>query len=158
LLERLERDLPTHERGEGDDAPGREADRLLPVLARVEASAVHDELTREHLIEVHGHRLCVDRHDRQSAPYADDVGHGPHGGGMAGDLEGDVDAGPTRPLVGELYGVAVGADGLEPEPLQHLRASAFTLAAETAGAPMRADKREDGPVRSTPEDKHGVVT
>src|SRR5947208_6371638 len=139
------------------DAPGRESNHILTVLDRLDASSVNDDLTREHLIEVHGHRLCVDRHDRQSAPYADDVGHGPHGGGMAGDLEGDVDAGPTRPLVGELYGVAVGADGLEPEPLQHLQAMAVHLDDDDTRAAMAADQRDERPERSTPEDKHGVV-
>src|SRR6478672_10167127 len=53
LLEILERDAAAHERTDGDGARRRQADGLLPVGSRVEAAAVHGELTGKHRIEVH---------------------------------------------------------------------------------------------------------
>src|SRR5207249_1153085 len=100
LLERLERNAPTHQRSDRHGTRRDQADRLLPVPASVETTAVHDELTGEHLIEVHRHGLGVDRDDADGSPDADHIRDGPGGGRVTGDLEGDVDAGGARPLIG----------------------------------------------------------
>src|SRR5438128_4470429 len=62
FVDPLEWDSTAHQRAEVDGAGGRQANGFFPVLTRVEPAAVHVELAREHLIEIHRHRLGVNGH------------------------------------------------------------------------------------------------
>src|SRR5256886_12921881 len=68
FVDPLEWDPTAHQRAEVDGAGGRQANGFFPVLARVEPAAVHVELAREHLVEIHRHRLGVNSHDADGPP------------------------------------------------------------------------------------------
>src|SRR5256886_12018070 len=121
------------------------------------ALPIYVELAREHLIEIHRHRLGVNGHDADGPPHPHDVGDGPHGGGMPGDLEGDVHADGPGPVVGELHDVGVGTDGRQPEVLQHLEAEPVHLGDGDARAALAAHHRDQRADRAAAEHEHGVA-
>ena len=132
FLEILERDAAAHERTDGDGARRRQADGLLPVGPRVEAAAVHGELTSEHGIEVHEHGLGVDGYDADGAPDTHHLGHETHRRGIATHLERDVGAIAARPLFNRAdhvpaAGSRIGTEDLEPEALQEIDAERVDL-------------------------------
>jgi hypothetical protein len=83
--------------------------------------------------------------------------HGARGGRVAGDLEGDVDAGAVGPSLGPPDHVRARAHVLESEALENVQAKGVHLDDRDAGAALAGDQRDQRSDRAAPEHEHGVA-